>query len=61
MLGIVGHRDGLVDEKNRDAVVDAIRAAQSRVVENLVIDQQQRPAVLRAHENAEQFFVDHGR
>ena len=61
MFGIVGHRDGLVDEKNRDAVVDAIRAAQSRVVENLVIDQQQRPAVLRAHENAEQFFVDHGR
>jgi hypothetical protein len=61
MFGIVGHRDGLVDEKNRDAVVDAIRAAQSRVVENLVIDQQQRPAVLRAHENAEQLFVDHGR
>jgi len=61
MFGIVGHRDGLVDKKHRDAVVDAIRAAQSRVVQKLVIDQQQRPAILRADENAQQFFVDHGR
>ena len=61
MFGVVSHRDRLVNEKHRNAVLDSIRAAQPRVVEVLVIDQQQGPAVLRADENAEQFFVDHGR
>jgi len=59
MLGVVGHRDRLVDEKHWDAVLDAIGAAKSRVVEVLVTDQQKGPAVLRADQNAQQFVVDH--
>jgi len=59
MLGVVGHRDRLVDEQNRDAVLDAVRAAKPGVIEELVVDQQQRPAVLRANQDAEQLFVEH--
>jgi hypothetical protein len=59
MLGVVGHSDRLVDEQHRDAVLDAVRAPKARVVEELVVDQQQWPAVLRAHEDAQQFFVKH--
>ena len=59
MLGVVGHRDGLVDEQHRDAVLDAVRAAKPRVVEELVVDQQQGPAVLWADEDAQQLFVKH--
>ena len=61
MLGVVGHRDCLVDEKHRDAVLDAVRAAKPGVVEALVVDQQQRPAVFRADEDAQQSFVEHDR
>ena len=61
MLGVVGHHDCLVDEKHRDAVLDAVRAAKSGVVEALIVDQQQRPAVFRADEDAEELFVEHDR
>jgi hypothetical protein len=61
MLGLVGHRDRFVDEQDRDAVLDAVRAAKPRVVEELVVNQQQRPAVLRADEDAQKFFVEHNR
>jgi hypothetical protein len=61
MLGIVGHRDRFVDEQHWDAVLDPVRATKPRVVEELVVNQQQRPAVLRADQDAQQFFVEHGR
>ena len=57
MLGVVGHRDRLVDKKHWDAVLDAVCAAKPGVVEALVVDQQQRPAIFRADEDAQQFFV----
>jgi len=60
MFGLVGHRDRLVDEQDRDAVLDAVCAVKPRVVEELVVHQQQRPAVFRAHEDAQQSFVEHG-
>jgi hypothetical protein len=59
MFGIIGHRDRLVDEKYGDAVLDAIRAPEPSVVEVLVVDQQQRPAVFRADEDAQQLVVEH--
>lgn len=59
MFGVIGHRDRLVDEKHWDAVLDAIRTTEPRVVEELVADQQQGPAVFRAYEDAQQFFVEH--
>lgn len=59
MLSVVGHRDSLVDEKHRNAVLDAVRTAKPGVVEELVADQQQRPAVFRADEDAQQLFVEH--
>ena len=59
MLGIVGHRDSFVDEQHGDAVLDAVRATKPRVVEELVVDQQQGPAVLWADEDAQQLFVKH--
>ena len=39
MLGVVGHGDGFVDEQYGNAVLDAIRAPQPGVVEELVADQ----------------------
>lgn len=59
MFGVARHRHCLVDQKHRDAVLDAVRTAQPRVVEQLVVDQQQRPAIFRADEDAQQFFVEH--
>ena len=59
MLGLVGHRDRLVDEQYRDAVLDAVCATKPRVVEELLIHHQQRPSVFRADEDAQQFFVKH--
>lgn len=38
MLGVVGDGDGFVDEQHRNAVLDAVRAPQSRVIEELVVD-----------------------
>ena len=61
MLGVVGHRDRVVDEKHRNAVLDADRAAKPGVVEELIVDQQQWPAVFRTDEDAQQLFVEHGR
>jgi hypothetical protein len=71
MFGVIGHLDGLVDEKYRDAVLDAVRAAEPSVVEELaravlfaqalIGDQQERPAVFRADEDAQQLFVEHDR
>ena len=59
MLGIVGHRDSFVDEQHGDAVLDPVRATKPRVVEELVVNQQQRPAVLRTDQDAQQFLVEH--
>jgi hypothetical protein len=69
VFGVIGHRDGLVDEKHWDAVLDSVCATKARVIEALarpvlfaqalIGDQQQRPAVLRAHEDAQQFFLEH--
>jgi hypothetical protein len=61
VLGVIGHRDRLVNEQYRDAVLDAVCAAKPRVVQKLVVDQQQRPTIFRTDEDAQQFFVDHGR
>ena len=61
MLGVVADRNRLVNQKHRDAVLDAVCAAKARVVEALVVDQQQRPAVFRADEDAEELFVEHDR
>jgi hypothetical protein len=69
MFGVIGHRDRLVDEEHRDAVLDAVRAPKPGVVEKLaravlfaqalIGDHQERPAVLRADEDAQQFLVNH--
>ena len=59
MLGIVGHGDGFVDEQHRNAVLDAIGATQPGVVEELVVNQEQRSAVLWADQDAQQFLVQH--
>lgn len=60
MLGVVGHGYGLVDEQHGDAILDAVDAAQPRVVKQFVIaDQQKWPAVLRTSQDAEQFLVKH--
>ena len=62
MLGIVGHRDRFVDEQHGDAVLDPVRATKPRVVEELLmagVNQQQRPAVLRTDQDAQQLLVDH--
>src|SRR6478672_13739853 len=61
MLGVVRHRDRLVDEKHRNAVFDAVRTAKPGVIEELVVDQQQRPTIFRADEDAQQLFVEHDR
>ena len=54
---------GLIDEQHRDGVLDAVGPAQPRVVEDrlgAVIDQQQWPAVGRAHQDVEQFAIHAG-
>jgi hypothetical protein len=61
VLGLVGHRDGLVDQQDRHTILDAIRPSQSRVVQKLVSHQEKRAAVLRADEYREKLFVEHGR
>lgn len=61
MFGLVGHRDGLVDQQNRHTVVDAIHTPQPRVVQALVVDQKERTTVLGTDEDAEELFVEHGR
>ena len=57
MLGVVGHLDGLIDQQHGNAVLDAVGTPQSRVVEELIVDEKQWPAILRAHEDAQQFLV----
>lgn len=60
MLGVIGHGDGLVDEKHRNAVLDAVGATQPGVVEQLVVaDRQQRSTVLGTHQDVQQFSVEH--
>lgn len=51
---------GVIGQQNRNAVLDGIRLAQARVVE-AVIDQQERTAIGRADQDAEQFRVEHVR
>ncbi len=58
MLGVIRHGEGLINQKHRDAVLDAVGPTQPRVVEQLVIaDQQQWPAVLGADQDVQQLFV----
>ncbi len=45
-------RDGLVDQQDGNAVLDAVRTAQPRVVQHSSSTQQQRPAVRRADQDA---------
>ena len=59
MLGVVGDVDGFVDKQHRNAVLDAIGATQPGVVKELVVDKEQRSAVLRADQDAQQFLVKH--
>ena len=60
MLGVVGHRDRFVDEQHRDAVLDAVAATQPRVVEQLIVtDQQEWPTVLGADQDVQQLLVEH--
>ena len=61
MFGVVGDVHRLVDEQHRDAVFDPVRAAKTRVVQAFAVDEKQRPAVLRADENAKELFVEHDR
>lgn len=60
MFGIVGDGDRLVDEQDRDAVVDAVTLPHSRVIQHLVAHQQERTAILWAHEYRPQLLVEHG-
>ena len=53
MLGIVGDAHRLVDQEHGNAVLDAIGAPKPRVVEELVVNQQERAAVLRAYQDAQ--------
>ena len=59
VLGIVGHGNGLVDEQHRDAVLDAVGTPQPGVVQKFVVNEQQRSAVFRTDQDAQQFFVEH--
>ena len=59
MFGVIGDGDRLVDEQNRDAVLDAIRTPQPWVVQAFVVNQQERSAVLRTDQDAQQFVIEH--
>jgi hypothetical protein len=59
VFGVIGHRDRLVDKKHGDAVLDAIRAPQAGVVQELIVNKKQRSAVFWAYQDAEQLFVEH--
>jgi len=59
MLGVVGHDYGFIDEQHGNAVLDPIRSSEPGVVEEFVINQKQRSAVLWADQDAQQFFVEH--
>ena len=48
--------NGLIDEQHRNAVVDAVLAPQSRVVE-LIVDQQERTPILGTDQDGEQRVV----
>lgn len=61
MFGVVGHGDGFVDQQDRNAVLDAVCAPQSRVVQKLVAHQEKRAAVLRADQNGKKLVVEHSR
>lgn len=54
---VVVHRDGLVDQQDRDVVVDAVLAMQPRVVET-PIDVEKRTPVFGAHEQLEQCGIE---
>lgn len=61
MLRVVGDSDRLVDEQHGDAVLNSIDAPKTRVVQALIVDEKQRPAILRADEDAQELFVEHDR
>lgn len=68
MLGVVADGDGLGDQEDGYAVLDAVRTPQTRVVEELAGSmavaralgghQQERPAVLRAHEQIAEALIE---
>ena len=58
VLGVVD-RLGLVDEHDRDVVLDPVAPVQARVVERvLVLEVEQRPLVLGAGEDLQQLRVE---
>lgn len=59
MFSVTGDGDRLVDQQHGNAVLDAVRAPKPRVVEELVVNQQKRAAVLRAYQDAQQLVVEH--
>jgi hypothetical protein len=61
MFRVVGDGDCLVDEQHGDAVLDPVCPPKTRVVQALVVDEKQRPAILRADEDAQELFVEHDR
>ena len=61
MLCVVGDIDRLVDEQHGDAVLDPVHPPKTWVVEALVVNEEQRPAILRADEDAQELFVEHDR
>jgi len=52
---LVGHRDGLAGQHQRDAALDPVQAAQPRVVQDGVVGEIEQPALVDgAHEDVEQ-------
>ena len=60
MLGVVVDGNCLIDEQDRDAIVDPVGAPQPWVVQVLVAHQQQRTVILGADQDAEQLLVEQG-
>ena len=62
VFGVIRHGDGLVDQEHGDSILDAVAATQPRVVEQLIVaDQQEWPTVLGADQDVQQLFVEHGK
>jgi hypothetical protein len=59
VFGVVGHGDGFIDQQDRNTVLDAICTAEARVVQEFVVHQEKRSAVLGADQDGQQFFVQH--
>ena len=53
--------DSFVDQQNGNPVVDSVGLTQTLVVQEPIIDEQERSAVNRTYQDVQQFLVDHGR